>query len=207
MRIRNQQQLAQLQAYIEGHGIKFAPSDTWEWRQIHHSVAVSSVRGTVVDVFNSNKSADASATTIACNLPESNQLEDNESGIVAELWWEPLEVTTAAKLVDVTRFAAYGELVEFNVGSERVMRDRMLSRVAKRSGFQPLTAGEGTGAAVINGAAALDDGLQLALPDRIVIPKGEKFSMKVRHYGTADLSAALQVRFSLWTLVVRHSTV
>ena len=207
MRIRNETQLAQLKSYIEGHGIRFDPRDSWEWRQIHHSVSVAAARGTVVDVFNSNKAADASATTIACNLPESNQLEDNESGIVAEMWWEPLEVITATKLVDVMKFACYGELIEFNVGSERVMRDRLLSRVAKRSGFQPLTAGEGAGAAVINGAAALDDGLQLALPDRIVIPKGEKFGMKVRHYGAADLNAPLQVRFSLWTLVVRHATV
>lgn len=208
MRIRNQQQLAQLRAYIEGHGLTFNPSDTFEWRQIHHAVAVNQTRGTVTEVFGSSKSADANATTIACNLPEANQLEDNETGIVAEIWAEPLEATSANKLTDVVRFFSYGEIVEFNVGSERVMRDRLLSRVAKRSGFQALVTTEGAVTApAYYQAHALDDGLQLALPDRIVIPKGEKFGMKVRHYGTANLSANLDVRFSLWTLVVRHSTI
>ena len=97
-------------------------------------------------------------------------------------------------------------MTEFNVANARVMRERRLSRFAKRSGFQPLTPGEGAGAASVLGVAALDDGLQLALPDRIVIRKGDSFGMKVLFRHASDLGATIDVVFGAFALVVTTPT-
>lgn len=199
-------QLAQIRDYVNSHGLPFNANDTWEWRQLWHLVTIPAARATETAIFNQHKTSDATLLEVKCNLPEAGKLEANESAIVAEMWIEPVDVLTAAKYADVQKFFAHGILKEFNVANERRMRERRLSRFAKRAGFQPLTAGEGAGAATIGGAASLDDGLQLAIPDRIVIRKGDSFGGSVLFRHASDLAGPIDLVFSLWALVVTTPT-
>lgn len=199
-------QLAAIRDYVQSHGLPFNANDSWEWRQLWHKVTIPAARDTVTEIFNAHKGSDATTKEVGCNLPEAGKLEPNEAAIVAELWIEPVDVTSAVLYTAVQKFFAHGILTEFNVANARVMRERRLSRFAKRAGFQPLTPGEGAGAASIGGAASLDDGLQLALPDRLVIRKGDSFGGKVLFRHASDLGSAVELVFSMWALVVTSPT-
>ncbi len=199
-------QLNAIREYVLSHGLPFNANDSWEWRQLWHKVTIPVGRDVTTEIFNAHRSSDATTKEVGCNLAEAGKLEPNESAIVAEMWIEPVDVTSALIYTAVQKFFAHGILTEFNVANERRMRERRLSRFAKRAGFQPLTAGEGAGAATIAGAASLDDGLQLALPDRLVIRKGDTFGGKVLFRHASDLGSAIELVFSLWALVVTTPT-
>ncbi len=199
-------QAKQLQEFVLGHGIPFNPNDDFTEFDLFDIQDIPAARQTNIEPFNTaTSSATLHARLLAgCNLPAVGRLWGNTSFIVYEMRAEFLEAVTAAKLVDATRAAAYGIFEGFYVEGSAQLKEHRLSRVLYRSGIQPMTAGEGAGAAVINGAAPLDDGLQLPVTTQCVIGRDQGFLWRLRHNGPADLGAALSTMFTLHGLRITH---
>lgn len=199
-------ELAALKAYANANGVPFDETkDRIEFRHYYNLVTFAVTLDTDTDVLNSSVGTHTLGEA-GCNLPQLGQLEDRESCIITRLWALPDPVGYDATIHgNIVKLFGMGYTSGFFVGTkDLVLRNRKLAFMAKRTGLQPLTAGEGLGAAVLQGAAGLDNGYVLELPDRIAVGAGKKMKWNVRYNHGSAISATVKVWFGFDGWVISH---
>lgn len=204
--ITNPAQREAVRAFVESHGVKFNAADDFELYEYYDIEDVSLTRGAVLEMFNTtSSSSQAHPRGISgCNLPAIGQLHKNMTFIVKTLALLPLEIVTAAKIVDGIRFKDYGVSKGFFVNDNPKLHEHRIARNLLREGVKVTTAGEGTGAAVINAIEACADPVVLSVESSVVVPDGAYVRWNLQHFGTADLSAALSCRAVMRGLRIFH---
>lgn len=208
MKVTNPEQVSQLQRFIEAHGVPYNPADKYRRKAYYDIQDIPAARQTDIRVFATATSSSSlhARLVYGCNLPSIGKLPGNTSFIVTEIGVELLECITAAKIVDSMKLQGYGLIREVRVEDKIALDELLLGRALKRSGTQPITAGEGTGAAVINGVAPLDDGIKLTVESSFLWGKDQSIAVTIAHNGAADLSAAMSARVSLYGLEITHGS-
>lgn len=206
MKVENPEQKSQIAQFVERHGIPFNPADKFRRKSYFDIQDIPLARQSDILFFATATSSSKlhARGVFGCNLPSIGKLPGNTSFVVTEIGVELLECITASKIVDAWKLQGYGLIKEVRVEDKIALDELLLGRAMKRSGMQPVTAGEGLVAATINGVAALDDGIKLTVESSFLWGKDQSLAVTIAHNGAADLSAAMSARVSLYGLEITH---
>lgn len=140
-----------------------------------------------------------------CNLTDRASLPIGTTGIVSKISIRFPEVETNAKIQSINRVVNSGVVDGIYLNRNLVFPELPLEAFVREQGVAPITAGEGTAAAVIYGARGIGFGFRLTPESMVSIDGGQNFYVPVRHFSTTAPNAAVSTHLELWGLLIEQA--